>query len=36
MTPGTTTSVPLLDLQAQYRPLREELLAAWEDGKHYE
>ena len=28
MSPGTTTSVPLLDLQAQYRPLREELLAA--------
>ena len=28
MTQGTTTSVPLLDLQAQYRPLREEILAA--------
>ena len=28
MTPGTTTSVPLLDLQAQYRPLRDEILAA--------
>ena len=28
MTQGTTTSVPLLDLQAQYRPLRDEILAA--------
>ena len=28
MTQGTSTSVPLLDLQAQYRPLREEILAA--------
>ena len=28
MTSGTRSQVPLLDLQAQYRPLREELLAA--------
>jgi dTDP-4-amino-4,6-dideoxygalactose transaminase len=28
MSSSTTTPVPLLDLQAQYRPLREELLAA--------
>ena len=28
MSRGTTTSVPLLDLQAQYRPLRDELLEA--------
>ena len=28
MSQGTTTSVPLLDLQAQYRPIRDEILAA--------
>ena len=28
MSQGTTTSVPLLDLQAQYRPLRDQLLEA--------
>jgi dTDP-4-amino-4,6-dideoxygalactose transaminase len=28
MTSATRTAVPLLDLEAQYRPLREELLAA--------
>ena len=28
MTPGTTTSVPLLDLQAQYGPLRDGILEA--------
>ena len=28
MTPATRTPVPLLDLEAQYRPIRDELLAA--------
>jgi dTDP-4-amino-4,6-dideoxygalactose transaminase len=28
MTPAMTTRVPLLDLQAQYRPLRDQLIAA--------
>src|SRR5215210_7589901 len=28
MTPETRTPVPLLDLEAQYRPLRDEILAA--------
>ena len=28
MTDATRAAVPLLDLEAQYRPLRDELLAA--------